>query len=216
MRPIAALAFVVVLGACGFPPGRASLLTPHTPPFERRAPARSVIRFQTNRGDIVFEVLREWAPHGADRFVALVRHGFYDEARFFRVITDRFAQFGINGDPAVAKAWRYQAMPDDPFTQSNVHGTVAFAFAVPNGRTTQVFINLRDNSATFDREPFVPFGRVIEGLDVADSLNAEYGELSGGGIRAGHQGPLFEGGNAFLQREFPRLDYVVQATIAAR
>jgi homoserine O-acetyltransferase len=90
---------------------------------------------------------------------------------------------------------------------------VAYAFAVPNGRTTQIFINLRDNSPTHDKEPFVPFARIIVGMDVADALDAEYGETSGGGIRAGRQQPLFDEGNAYLARSFPRLDYIVRATI---
>jgi cyclophilin family peptidyl-prolyl cis-trans isomerase len=97
---------------------------------------------------------------------------------------------------------------------SNGQGTVAFAFAVPNGRSTQVFINLKDNASTHDSEPFVPFGRVIRGMDVADALNAEYGDSAGGGIRGGKQGPVFESGNAWLNREFPRLDFIRHATVA--
>jgi len=192
---------------------RSRLLTPDAPDFDRRAPDRALVRLETNKGDIVLEVTRAWAPHGADRFISLVRGGYYDDTRFFRVIKDRWAQFGINGDPAIAKAWRTRTFPDDPFRQSNVRGTIAFAFAVPNGRTTQVFINSRDNSPTHDKEPFVPFGHVIEGLDVLDTLNSEYGESSGGGIRAGKQDPFFDGGNAWLQREFPRLDYITRASL---
>jgi homoserine O-acetyltransferase len=109
--------------------------------------------------------------------------------------------------------WRARTIPDDPRVESNVRGTIAFAFAVPNGRTTQVFINLMDNSATHDAEPFVPFGKVIEGMDVADALNAEYGEAAGGGIRAGKQAPLFELGNDWLKQNFPRLDYIVRANV---
>ena len=143
----------------------------------------------------------------------LVRAGYFDEARFFRVIKDKWAQFGIHAEPRVATLWRNQTIPDDPAGQSNVRGTVAFAFAVPNGCTTQVFINLRDNSATHDKEPFVPFGRVIEGMDAADALYSEYGAASGGGIRAGKQDPLFDGGNAYLDREFPKLDFIRAAVI---
>jgi homoserine O-acetyltransferase len=148
-----------------------------------------------------------------DRFFALVKTGFYDGARFFRVVKPRFAQFGIPGDPAVAQAWRERAIPDDPPMSSNVRGAVSFAFAVPNGRTTQVFINLRDNAAEFDKEPFVPFAHVIDGMDAADALNGEYAESAGGGIRAGKQDPLFTGGNAFLLKQFPNLDYIVRATL---
>ena len=192
---------------------RSFLLKPDAPEMNQRAPARFEVRIETNKGVIVLDARRDWAPRGADRFYNLVRAGYYDGNRFFRVIKDRWAQFGINGDPAIAKVWRDRPIPDDPAGQSNVRGTVAFAFAVPNGRTTQVFINLRDNSATHDKEPFVPFARVSAGMDVADSLNAEYGESAGSGIRSGKQGPLFEGGNAYLAREFPRLDYIVKAVV---
>jgi cyclophilin family peptidyl-prolyl cis-trans isomerase len=179
----------------------------------RTAPERYWVRLETTKGVIVIEVYRPWAPHGADRFFNLVADGYYDGSRFFRVIQGKWAQFGINGDPAVSTAWRTRTIPDDPRVESNTRGTVAFAFAVANGRTTQVFINLRDNSATHDREPFVPFGRVVEGLEVADALNSEYGEASGSGIRAGKQDPLFQGGNAYLAEHFPRLDAVTRATV---
>jgi cyclophilin family peptidyl-prolyl cis-trans isomerase len=189
------------------------LLHPDSPGINRRAPGQFRVRLVTSKGTIAIEVVRAWAPRGADRFFNLVACGYYDEARFFRVIKDKWAQFGIHAEPRVATVWRTATIPDDPAGQSNVRGTVAFAFAVPNGRTTQVFINLRDNSSTHDKEPFVPFGRVVEGMEVADALNAEYGESSGSGIRAGKQEPLFAGGNAYLAREFPRLDSIRKATI---
>ena len=181
--------------------------------MNRRAPDVFRVRLETSKGLIVLEINRGWSPNGADRFYNLVHAGFYDEARFFRVIAGRWAQFGINGDPQVARLWRTRTIPDDPRRESNVRGTIAFAFAVPNGRTTQVFINLRDNSATHDAEPFVPFGRVVEGMEVADSLESEYGESAGGGIRGGKQDPLFEGGNYYLKRGFPHLDYIRQAVV---
>jgi cyclophilin family peptidyl-prolyl cis-trans isomerase len=180
---------------------------------QQTAPEISRVRLDTSQGAIVIELHREWSPHGVDRFYSLVRAGYYDDARFFRVIAGRWAQFGINKDPAVAKEWRTKTIPDDPRRQSNTRGMVAFAFAVPNGRTTQVFIDLRDNSATHDAEPFVPIGRVIEGMDVADRLYSGYGETSGGGIRAGKQDPLFNGGNAYLQENFPKLDWIRKAVI---
>jgi peptidyl-prolyl cis-trans isomerase A (cyclophilin A) len=161
----------------------------------------------------VIEAHRDWSPHGADRFYNLVRAGYYDDSRFYRVIKGRWAQFGINGDTNVAAAWRNQTIPDDPRKVSNTRGTIAFAFAVPNGRTTQVFINLKDNSATHDSEPFVPFGKVVGGMNVADALNSEYGESSGGGIRGGKQGPIFSMGNAYLEQNFPRLDYIKRAVV---
>ncbi len=171
------------------------------------------VRLDTTKGPIVIEVHRDWAPHGAARFYELVTGGYYEDNRFFRVVAGRWAQFGINGDPKIAQAWRDRRIPDDPRGQSNVRGMVAFAFAEPNGRTTQVYIALTDLSATQDAQGFVPFGRVVSGMDVADALNSEYGESSGSGIRAGRQQPLFEGGNAYLDREFPRLDRLVKAVL---
>jgi cyclophilin family peptidyl-prolyl cis-trans isomerase len=195
---------------------RASLLlNPDAAEFGVQAPERVIVRLESSRGAIDIEVVRRWAPRGADRFVALARHGYYDKARFFRVRPGRWVQFGINGDPAIAGAWRYRTFPDDPFVQSNTRGTVAFAFAVPNGRTTQVFINTGDNAATHDTEPFTPFGRVVAGMEHVDAINAEYGE-GPGGIRAGKQDLFFAGGNAWLMREFPKLDFIRRATIVAR
>ena len=171
------------------------------------------VKLDTSQGAMVIELHREWSPQGVDRFCNLVRAGYYDDARFFRVIAGRWAQFGINGDPGVAKQWRTKTIPDEPRRQSNTRGMVAFAFAVPNGRATQVFIELRDNSAAHDAEPFVPIGKVIEGMDVADRLYSGYGETSGGGIRAGKQDALFNGGNAYLEENFPKLDWIRKATI---
>jgi peptidyl-prolyl cis-trans isomerase A (cyclophilin A) len=193
---------------------RKVLFDPDDPQVNRRAPKLFNVRMETNKGLIVIEVHRDWAPLGTDRFYNLVRAGYYDQVRFHRIRKDTWAQFGVNGDPKVSGVWRTRTIPDDPPRESNQRGTVAFAFAVPNGRTTQVFINLKDNSATHDKEPFVPFGRIIEGLEVADKLNAEYGETAGGGIRAGKQAPLFEGGNVWLKENFPRLDYIIKATVA--
>jgi peptidyl-prolyl cis-trans isomerase A (cyclophilin A) len=171
------------------------------------------VQLDTTKGPIVIEVHRDWAPNGADRFYELVTGGYYDNTRFFRVVKGQWAQFGINGDPAVAKAWRDRPIADDaPAGHSVGRGAVAFAFAVPNGRTTQVYLSLRDNSYQ-DAQGFVPFGIVISGLDVADALYSEYGETSGGGIRAGKQQPLFDGGNAYLDREYPRLDRIIQARV---
>jgi len=193
-------------------PDRIVLLHPDNPLFALPAPAVAVVHLDTTKGEVVIEVTRAWSPRGADRFIALVRHGYYDAARFFRINPGRWTQFGINGDPAVAKAWRERTIPDDPFVQTNVRGTVAFAFAVPNGRTTQIFFNLGDNSPTHDKEPFTPFGRVTRGMDVVDAFNAEYRE-GPGGIRAGKQDAFFEGGNDWLLKQFPRLDYIRRAII---
>lgn len=202
----------LLLGAVSRSQQDNALLHPDDARFRVAAPDVCTVRFDTSKGVIDIQVTRAWSPLGADRFVSLVRAGYYDDARFFRVTPGRWAQFGINGTPAIAKAWRNQTIQDDPFRESNVKGTVAFAFAVKNGRTTQVFINLQDNSATHDKEPFTPFGKVVAGMDVATGLNDEYAE-GPGGIRAGHQDAYFDGGNEWLLKLFPRLDYIKRATL---
>jgi len=194
-------------------PESALLLQPDHPELNRPAPDRAHVRFETTRGAIVMEMRRAWAPHGVDRFYNLVRHGYYDDTAVFRVRPGTWAQFGISGNPKIAQLWRHRTIPDDPRVLSNARGTLAFAFKEPNGRATQVFLNLRDNSATHDAEPFVPIARVIEGIEVADAWYAAYGEQAGGGIRAGNQDPVFAGGNDYLKRHFPRLDHIITATI---
>lgn len=207
MKPIV-VALAVSAAWATIPHQPALLLHPDDPAFAAEAPAVSHLRMDTTKGTIRLEMERKWAPHGVDRFYALATHGYYNDTAIFRVRAGAFAQFGINGDPAVAKAWRTRTIPDERRVLSNVRGTIAFAFAVPNGRTTQVFINLRDNSAADDPEPFVPFARITEGMDVADAFYAGYAERAGGGIRAGKQDPVFAGGNALWRRDFPKLDYI--------
>lgn len=174
--------------------------------MKKQAPAEFRVRVSTDVGDIALLVTRDWAPQGADRFYNLVRLGFYDSARIFRVVPGFVAQFGLNGDPRVSSAWRQAAIPDDPVKQSNTRGTITFATSGPNSRTTQVFINFKDNER-LDKMGFSPFGRVIAGMDVVDRLNAEYGEQP-------NQGRIESEGNAYLMREFPRLSYILKATIA--
>jgi cyclophilin family peptidyl-prolyl cis-trans isomerase len=203
---LAGAAVAVVIGAVA--------VAQEPPAVDRRAPEQFRVRLDTTRGVIVLACTRAWAPRGADRFYTLVTSGYYDDSALFRVVRGKWAQFGINGTPSVAQAWRTRTLPDDPFVgTSNVKGTVAFAFATANGRTTQVFFNLVDNSATHDKEPFVVFGRVVEGLDVMDGLYDGYGESALGGIRAGKQEPLFTEGNAYLRATFPKLDYIRTARV---
>jgi peptidyl-prolyl cis-trans isomerase A (cyclophilin A) len=179
-----------------------------------RAPQVFGVRFQTTAGDFVVEVHRDWSPHGADRFYRLVRNGYYNDSRFFRVVPNRWVQFGISGDPETAQAWRHRTIPDDVLKRPNTIGYVAFSNTGPNTRSTQVYINTGDNSARNDIEPgFAPFGKVIEGMDVVEKIYSVYGETSGSGMRAGHQDKLFAGGNAYLDREFPSLDKLLQASI---
>ena len=177
-----------------------------------RAPDVFRARFATSKGEFVVEVHRAWAPRGADRFYNLVTHGFFDGQRFFRVRRGSFVQFGVPGDPAVAAAWRHATIPDDARAVPNRRGTIAYAFTAANTRATQVFINLADHPA-FDAEGFAPFGMVVGGMEVVDSLYAGYGEAAGGGMRAGRQDSLFAGGNAWLARNFPRLDFILRATV---
>jgi cyclophilin family peptidyl-prolyl cis-trans isomerase len=176
-----------------------------------QAPASYKARFDTSKGVFVIQVNRSWAPHGADRFYNLVKNGFYDDVRFFRVLSGFMAQFGINGDPAVMARWRGAQIPDDKVRQSNKRGMITFATAGPNTRTTQVFINFADNSA-LDGQGFAPFGQVVSGMNVVDSLNSEYGEGAPRG-RGPDQGRLQMEGNAYLANQFKRLDYVKKATI---
>ena len=168
-------------------------------------------RFETTAGDFVIEVQRDWAPQGADRFYNLVKSGYYDGVRFFRVISGFMAQFGIHGDPRVSAAWRGRRIADDPVRQSNARGMVTFATAGPNTRTTQVFISFRDNGM-LDGQGFAPFGRVVEGMEVVDRLYAGYGEGAPGGAGP-NQSRIQAEGNAYLERDFPKLDYVKRATI---
>jgi len=176
-----------------------------------QAPASYKVRFDTSKGAFVIQVDRAWAPHGADRFYNLVKHGFYDNDRFFRVISGFMVQFGINGDPHVSARWREANIPDDPVKMSNKRGMITFATAGPNTRTTQVFINFGDN-ANLDGMGFAPFGQVVSGMDVVDRINAEYGEGAPRG-RGPEQGRLQMEGNAYLAKGFPRMDYVKKATI---
>jgi homoserine O-acetyltransferase len=170
------------------------------------------VRFETTRGEFVVEVHREWAPIGADHFYQLALLRFFDGQKFFRVRAGAFAQFGIPGDPRMARAWRTLTIPDDPVRASNERGTIAYAFTKPGTRATQMFINLRDNKE-YDAQGFAPFGRVVSGMEVVDALYSGYGEASGGGMRAGHQDPLFDEGNAWLDRNFPKLDSIITARL---
>jgi peptidyl-prolyl cis-trans isomerase A (cyclophilin A) len=179
--------------------------------LREQAPATYKARFDTNKGVFVVEVTRAWAPKGADRFYNLVKSGFYDNVRFFRVVSGFMVQFGINGDPAIMVNWRAAQIADDPVTQSNTRGMITFAMAGPNTRTSQVFINFADN-ARLDQSGFAPFGKVISGMNVVDALNAEYGEGAPRG-RGPDQSRLQNEGNAYLTKEFPRMDYIKKATI---
>jgi peptidyl-prolyl cis-trans isomerase A (cyclophilin A) len=172
------------------------------------APATYRVNFDTSVGVFVIEVTRAWAPIGADRFYNLVKYGYFDGNRFFRVVKTFMVQFGINGDPKLNAVWREATIRDEPVMQSNKRGFITFAKSnMPNSRTTQVFINFKDN-AGLDAQGFAPFGQVVEGMEVVDKLNGEYGEAP-----SQMQGAIQAEGNAFLAKNFPRLDYIKKASL---
>ena len=187
----------------------ASLANPAA--LTEKAPATYKVRLDTSKGPVVIQVNRDWAPNGADRFYNLVKNGFYDNARFFRVVTGFMVQFGINGDPKVQSVWRTASIKDDPVTQSNKRGYITFATAGPNTRTSQVFINFGDNAA-LDGQGFAPFGQVVTGMNIVDQLHAGYGEGAPRG-RGPDQSRIQQEGNAYLQRDFGNLDFIKKATI---
>jgi len=175
------------------------------------APAAFRVRFETSAGSFTVAVHRDWAPLGADRFYNLARSGYFDGVRFFRVLPGFVAQFGMHGDPAVTRAWFTQRFPDDPVRHTNARGTVTFATSGPDSRTTQLFINYGDN-APLDARGFAPLGEVVEGMEVVDRFYAAYGEGAPQG-RGPDQGRIRTEGNAYLERDYPRLDYVKRATV---
>lgn len=168
-------------------------------------PAVYRVKFETSKGDFTIEVNKAWAPLGAARFYRLVEQKVYDNARFFRVIGGFMVQFGIPADPAVAAVWANKNLRDDKVTQSNTRGMVTYAMAGPNTRTTQVFINF-GNNASLDSQGFAPFGKVVEGMAVVDSLYSGYGE-------APDQDKIQHQGNKYLQASFPKLDYIKTARV---
>lgn len=169
------------------------------------APEKFRVKCDTSRGTFVIDVQRKWSPKGVDRFHALVKDGYYDECRFFRVVPDFVVQFGMNGDPERQKKWDVK-IDDDPVVVSNKKGFVTFAkSAQPDSRTTQLFINCRDNTF-LDEMKFAPFGVVSEGMDVVLKINSEYGQSP-------QQNKIQAEGNAYLKKEFPKLDYIKKATI---
>jgi cyclophilin family peptidyl-prolyl cis-trans isomerase len=225
LRTGAVIAAALVAASCGLPHGGAStpdevvpdrawlLLHPEHPEWRRRAPPVSYLRFETTKGRVVLELIRDWGPVGADRLYNLARLGYYDDTRFHRVNRNYIVQFGLHGDSAVNAAWKHAYLTDDPPRSTNTRGTFAFAMkGQPNTRSTQIYINLADNPRS-DAEAFTILGRVREGMDVLDSLYSGYGESSGSGVRQGRQGPLEAGGNTYMDREFPLLDRILKVTV---
>ena len=192
-----------------------TLLDPSLPEWKEKAPDTFKARFSTSKGDITILVERTWSPLGADRFYALVRNGYYDDVRFFRVVNGFMAQFGIHGHPDVNKTWMRNSIKDDPVVKSNLRGWVTFATAGRNTRTTQLFINFADQNRALDRQGFSAFGQVIEGMDVVDRIYNGYGECAPNGSGP-DQGRIQAEGNAYLNAQFKDLDYIKTARIIAK
>ena len=210
-KTLLALVAMSMMSACS---NSNPLLDPQSPAMNQTAPAAYKVLFSTSKGDFTIDVHRDWAPKGADRFYNLVKKGFYDEVRFFRVIRQPrpfMAQFGIHGDPMIAAKWDQAVITDDPVTQHNTRGMISFATAGPNTRTTQVFINFGDNSR-LDESGFSPFGQVTTGMEVVDQFYAGYGEGSPDG-KGPSQDLITSQGNAYLIQGFPMLDYVKTARV---
>lgn len=213
MRAILVAATTWLMVACGSQgesdqaTGEKTLADPESPAMRKQAPDQFQVLFRTSAGDFTVEVQRDLAPKGADRFYNLVRHGFYDDQRFFRVLPGFVAQWGMHGNPEVNAQWHAATIPDDPVKGSNTAGTITFAKTnAPNSRTTQLFINLGDNSAGLDRQGFAPFGRVVDGMEAVQAINSKYGQRP-------DQGQIGKRGNEYLKAEFPELDYIKSARI---
>lgn len=179
----------------------------HPSSLTKKAPQLFDITFHTTKGDFVITVHRTWAANGADRLYNLAKNRFFDGVEFFRVVPNFVVQFGISPFPAVSKAWRSAMIPDDVVTNHNTRGTVSFASAGPNTRTTQLFVNLGDNSG-LDSNGFAPVGSVTSGMDVIDKLYSGYGDEP-----TPHQGEMQTQGNAWLQKNYPKLDSIETARI---
>ena len=201
---------VLVSSAVGVAAQSAALRDPAK--LKEQAPAKYNVRFDTSVGVFVITVTREWAPLGADRFYNLVKNGYYDDVQFFRAIPNFMVQFGINGNPALNAVWRNARIGVDPVKQSNRRGFITYAMGgPPDTRTTQVFINFRDNT-NLDASGFAPFGQVTTGMDIVDKIFQGYGEGAPRGSGP-DQGRIQTEGNAYLKKDFAKLDYVKKATI---
>jgi len=188
------------------------LLDPSLPEWVGEAPKEFKAKFTTSKGDFTILVTREWSPRGADRFYGLVKNGFYDGVVFFRVVSGFMAQFGIHPFPEVSAVWRNAKIQDDPVVQSNKRGMVCYAKGGANSRTTQVFINFADKNERLDAMGFSPFGKVVEGMDIVDSLYSGFGDAPPSG-KGPNQGRIQAEGNEYLKAEFKELDYIKTAKI---
>jgi peptidyl-prolyl cis-trans isomerase A (cyclophilin A) len=181
----------------------------HPPTLTAKAPDTYQVQFDTTRGTFTITVTRAWSPLGADRFYNLVKHHYFDNARFFRVLPDFVVQFGLNAAPDVNAAWEKATIKDDSRSQSNKRGTIVFATAGPNTRTTQLFINLKDNGSSLDSQGFTPFGMVDgDGMKVVEMMYDQYGESAGM-----DQENITKGGEKYLAQHWPKLDTIKSVTL---
>lgn len=210
MRNLIAISAALFLAGCsGSSQQPQSQSTSQAP---AHAPDIYKVNLDTSKGPVVIEVHRDWAPLGADHFYELVKSGYYDGARFFRVLPGFMAQFGVAADPKVTAKWKNANLQDEPVKQSNTRGMVTYAkSSLPNSRTTQLFINT-GNNARLDSDGFSPFGQVVTGMEVVDQLYNGYGEGAPQG-RGPDQSQIEEQGNAYLEKDFPMLDYIRKATV---
>jgi cyclophilin family peptidyl-prolyl cis-trans isomerase len=191
---------------------RALLLDPSRPFWSTHAPPTVTADIETSRGIVTIELNRAWAPVGVDHFYNLARAGYYDDSRIFRVIFGFIAQFGIAGDPAIANVWGSHTIKPDTLIEHNLRGTIAYAQFKPTDRTSNVFINMRDN-LNLDTLKFTPIGRVVQGMDVVDSLYANYGELPISDPPLGNPKRLYAESNKYLDEKYPKLDRIIKITI---
>jgi len=206
------LLVAIGLSGCGGPD---PLLVPSAKRLAGAAPDSFDVRVASSRGPFTIRARRHWSPFGVDRFHYLVRHGYYDEARFFRVVGGFVAQWGLSGDPAVNRAWEGRTIPDEPVLASNTRGRVSYARGGPNTRSVQLYVNFGDNSRldTLNTFGFPPIGEVIEGMEVVDSLTFEYGGTRTDRKPGPSQDSIRVAGNVYLARDFPRLDWIRKAEI---
>jgi len=191
---------------------QAMLRAPSNAFWSTRAPDTVTADIQTSRGTITVELLREWAPHGVDRFYNLARAGYFDDSRFYRVVYAFVAQFGIAGDAAIARLWSQQKLRPDSARTPNARGTIAYAQTKPTDRNTNLFINLADNRS-LDSLGFTPIGRVVQGMEVADSLYSRYGEMTMADPPFGDGKRLYRESNKYMDAEYPKLDRILKVTI---
>ncbi len=213
IRMTTAALVLAALALCSAPAAAQGVSLKVPASLNEQSPATYNVRFETSAGVFVAHVEREWAPKAADRFFNLVKNGFYDGVRFYRSMSNFMAQFGLHGDPTVNALWNRQSFSPDPVKHSNKRMTLAFAMGGnPMTATTQVFLSFRDNSS-LDRQGFAAFADIIEGQDVAAKIYTGYGDMPQRGGRGPDTGRILKEGNAYLEKEFPKLDYIKKATI---